>query len=126
MNFLFAPTVATEPGDKFLGICPFPKKAEFGIQEFFNDGCQVLTSTMPGGSLTEYCAGGTVVHESGYWMGFLHTFEGMDCKGPGDYIADTPCEAIPTNGCPENKDKCPDQPRNDPIHDFMDYSDDVW
>lgn len=118
--------MSTDFGDKLMGICPFPQTVENGDTDLFNDSCQFLVSTMPEGSLTGYCDGGTAVHESGHWMGLLHTFEGMDCEGPGDFIADTPCEAIPTSGCPQNKDTCPDQVGNDPINNFMDYSDDAW
>jgi hypothetical protein len=45
------------------------------------------------------------------------------CNGVGDAVEDTPFCAGPTEGCPANKDTCP-QPGTDPTRNFMDYSDD--
>lgn len=45
------------------------------------------------------------------------------CNGVGDAVEDTPFCASPTEGCPTNKDTCP-QPGLDPVRNFMDYSDD--
>ncbi|KAH6909613.1 metalloprotease [Coprinopsis sp. MPI-PUGE-AT-0042] len=39
------------------------------------------------------------------------------------YVDDTPAEAKPSSGCPKLKDTCPGG-GPDPIHNFMDYSDD--
>ncbi|KAJ5231967.1 hypothetical protein N7468_004923 [Penicillium chermesinum] len=63
----------------------------------------------------------------GHWNGLLHTFQGESCSAdnPGDYIADTPQQSTPTDGCPSRKDSCPDSPGLDAVHDFMDYSSDV-
>lgn len=99
---------------------------------FMFDGCIVSADTMPGGSLLGYDEGQTAVHEIGHWFGLLHTFNGMSCAGPGDYIADTPQERESTDGCPgawageEKKDSCPLLPGTDPVHNFMDYSTDAW
>ncbi|EXJ93513.1 hypothetical protein A1O1_01905 [Capronia coronata CBS 617.96] len=115
------------------------------------DGCNVLSGTMPGGNMVGYNLGGTTAHEVGHWNGLLHTFNGNSCAQDdfGDYVADTPQEMTSTNRCPVYKDSCPSSgvssttynggpgqtganpygPQGysgpDPIHNFMDYSDDV-
>src|SRR5439155_476710 len=62
-------------------------------------------------------------YEVGHYLGLYHTFQN-GCNPPGDSVDDTPDEATPTAGCPEGKDTCP-TPGLDPIHDYMDYSDDA-
>jgi hypothetical protein len=54
-----------------------------------------------------------------------HTFQN-GCEAPGDGIDDTPAQEFPTEGCPTNNpDTCPLAPGVDPIHNYMDYSDDL-
>lgn len=112
-----------------LGRCTLPSNVGSGKANpsvYANDGCNVNANTMPEGSMDGYNKGKTAVHETGHWMGLLHTFEGNSCDGPGDYIEDTPQEAQSTDGCPESppKSTCPNQSgdKNDPIHNYMDYS----
>ena len=63
------------------------------------DGCNVLSGTMPGGTLNGYNLGGTTAHEVGHWNGLLHTFQDNTCgtQDFGDYVADTPQEATSTS-----------------------------
>ena len=48
----------------------------------------------------------------------------ISSRGPGDFIDDTPYEASPAFGCPEHRDICT-QPGDDPVSNFMDYTDDA-
>lgn len=113
-----------------LGRCTLPSSIANGQSDpsvYFNDGCNINANTMPQGSMNGYNAGKTAVHETGHWLGLLHTFEGYSCDGPGDYIDDTPVEREATDGCPTEPKKrsCPDKQgadESDPIHNYMDYS----
>lgn len=112
-----------------LGFCTLPDPAinsSSPLDDYILDGCNIHALTMPGGPWPGYSLGGTTIHEVGHWHGLLHTFQGESCQPdhPGDYIADTPVQASPTEGCPEGRDSCPDLPGLDPIHNFMDYSTD--
>jgi hypothetical protein len=68
------------------------------------DGVVVRYESMPGGALAPYNEGDTAVHETGHWLGLLHTFEGFSCGGAGDMIDDTPEQAEPGYGCPVESD----------------------
>ncbi|KAF2266104.1 hypothetical protein CC78DRAFT_165555 [Lojkania enalia] len=116
-----------------LGRCTLPSDIANGKSNpsvYASDGCNVNANTMPNGLMDGFNKGKTAVHETGHWLGLLHTFEGYSCDGPGDYIDDTPMESQSTDGCPESppKQSCPNQPgdmKDDPIHNYMDYSTDA-
>ena len=112
-----------------LGTCTLPSQVPQGAaaSTYVSDGCNVNANTMPGGTMTGYNMGKTAVHETGHWLGLLHTFEGYACTGDGDSIDDTPMESASTNGCPAKpvKDSCPTVAGVDPIHNYMDYSTDA-
>ncbi|CAK4029899.1 Extracellular metalloprotease [Lecanosticta acicola] len=112
-----------------LGTCTLPSQVTDpkDPSQYVSDGCNVNAATMPGGSMTGYNQGMTAVHETGHWLGLLHTFEGYSCTGDGDSIADTPQQSTSTDGCPTSpvKDSCPAVAGVDLIHNYMDYSSDA-
>jgi hypothetical protein len=119
------------PGQMLLGFSTFPWQRAWrrGL-----DGVTISDVSLPGGKATGYNLGDTVIHETGHWLGLLHTFEGGCVGGAGgDGVADTPAEAVPSFRC-DDRDTCPILEQNpadptgppvdlpDPIHNFMDYS----
>ena len=120
-----------------LGSCYPPVETARGSTEFFQDGCTINAGALPGSWAGDsYNLGMTTVHEVGHWFGLFHPFQpsgpGIDwtgpgvCEGTGDYIEDTPLQKDPSQGCPMKKDSCPDQPGEDSVDNYMDYSDDAW
>ncbi|OAG45177.1 hypothetical protein AYO21_00525 [Fonsecaea monophora] len=146
-------TPGVPAGSTLLGFCSLPASGVTSTTPrslYHIDGCNILSGTMPGGNMQGYNLGGTTAHEVGHWNGLLHTFNGNSCDASdwGDYVADTPQEMTSTNGCPGYKDSCPNSgisssaytglssqgsnpygPQGfsglDPIHNFMDYSNDA-
>lgn len=112
-----------------LGTCTLPNALPAGAaaSAYVADGCNVNAGTLPAGDIYGYNLGMTAVHETGHWLGLLHTFEGYACTGTGDYISDTPMQSVATSGCPNKpaKDSCPTVTGVDPIHNYMDYSTDA-
>ena len=115
--------VYSTSGGGYLGYAYLPEITD--TAQAYLDGIVIDWRTMPGVS-TEYAGvadeGDTLTHEAGHWLNLEHTFFGQ-CNKNGDFVADTPPQKSATFGCPEGKDTCP-AAGIDPIHNFMDYSDD--
>ncbi|MFC6886573.1 MULTISPECIES: zinc metalloprotease [Actinomadura] len=103
-------------GSDVLGFSTFP---QWYRRAPGKDGVVVDHRSLRGGAFEHYDRGYTAVHEIGHWLGLFHTFEN-GCQAPGDAVADTPYEAVPTEGCPGSRDTCP-QSGADPVHNFMNY-----
>ncbi|KAK7424069.1 hypothetical protein QQX98_000679 [Neonectria punicea] len=112
------------PGTAYLGYAYFPTTVTTGSNNFYYDGVVIRSSTVPGGSQTDYNLGHTATHEVGHWLGLYHTFEGYTCGGNGDYVSDTPAESEEAFGCQIGRDTCPSIAGTDPVTNYMDYSDD--
>ncbi len=107
------------------GVLGYAWLPSHGPEDNPHHGVVAHYATMPGGSAAPYNEGDTVVHEVGHYLGLRHTFTGGCLGAKGDRANDTPQERGPAYGCPRGRDTCRAKPGEDPIHNFMDYSDDA-
>jgi hypothetical protein len=111
-----------------LGYATFPQQDAGQIQ----DGVVLLWSSVGKNSLggPPYNLGRTATHEVGHYFGLFHTFQGAcgTAAAPfttGDLISDTNREKAPHFGCTPAASQCTGGAGNDPIENYMDYSDDL-
>lgn len=125
--------IYTNSGGGYLGYAYYPTIV--GTSNDVYDGVVVAWGTLPGANQPGisdipgfvYNLGDTGTHEVGHYLGLVHTFDGS-CSPSNDGVADTPAERSPDYFCTEGRNSCRDGNRPvalDPIHNFMDYSDDV-
>ena len=115
--------VYTTSGGAYLGWAYLPEITD--TAQAYLDGIVIDWRTVPGASDAyedRFDEGETLTHEAGHWLNLEHTFYG-GCNRTGDFVDDTPAQRIASSGCPVGQDSC-SAPGLDPIHNYMDYSDD--
>lgn len=127
LNLYYLKTPEGDP--RIGGYCNYPVKSP-NSTVFFQDGCVNRFDSLPGlsTSTNDTGTGKITVHETGHWLGLLHTFEGgCNVTTGGDLVDDTPYHLEPTTWsdslCPtENRMKtCPNLPGFDPVNNYMNY-----
>ncbi len=117
--YVLQPRLPRDQGNQqLLGWSTFPWSGAAS-----QDGISLHQASLPGGKFTGFDLGDTLVHETGHWLGLLHTFSG-GCTEENDQVEDTPAQASPSDTCVEGTDTC-DLPGLDPVHNFMDYPPDA-
>ncbi len=104
-----------------LGYATFPQNYKKNPKL---DGVVVHVESNKGGDFAPFNRGDTITHEVGHWLGLYHTFQD-GCRPRNDYVSDTAPEGSPNFECVPGTDTCRGDNRNDPIHNFMDYSPDA-
>lgn len=113
-------------GGVLLGFATFPWKYS-GHKRL--DGVTINVASLPGGRARGYNLGDTVIHETGHWLGLLHTFQG-GCDPVNDGVSDTPAEQEPNFYCVGGSYGFPSKvcdptdltTYQDPAYNFMDYT----
>ena len=110
--------------DGILGFATFPWANDTGHDGIVID-AHAMLGVAPEDSPNNL--GRVLVHEAGHWLGLVHTFEGGCDRKKWDVIQvdDLPPQDSPSSGCPVGRNSCPDHIGFDPIHNFMDYSNDA-
>jgi hypothetical protein len=113
--------IYTTSASGYLGYAYFPNSYS---ESSYMHGVVLNYDSLPGGAWP-YNEGDTGVHEVGHYLGLYHTFEGA-CYGNGDNVDDTPAQDDGDNiySC-YTMDTCTNNTGNDPIHNFMNYTDDA-
>jgi hypothetical protein len=120
-------------GGGYLGYAYYPTVVGTAYEVL--DGVVLAWGTLPGANQPGisdlpgfiYNLGDTGTHEVGHYLGLAHTFDGV-CSPYNDGVTDTPAERSPDFYCTVGRNSCRDGNGPialDPIHNFMDYSDDV-
>jgi len=113
-------------GGGLLGWATFPEK-KVSPTTLAIDGIVIYHESLPGGNAdfgtdAVYNEGDTLTHEAGHWLSLYHTFQG-GCSKKNDQVDDTPAQIIEFD-C-NVQDTCPKMDGTDPIHNFMNYTDDA-
>jgi hypothetical protein len=113
--------IYTTSASGYLGYAYFPNSY---TENSYMHGVVLNYDSLPGGAWP-YNEGDTGVHEVGHYLGLYHTFQG-GCYGNGDDVSDTPAQDDGDNiySC-STMNTCTNDTGNDPIHNYMNYTDDA-
>ena len=114
--------IYTTTAQGYLGYAYFPNSF---AEDSAMHGVVLHWQSLPGVHTWSYDEGDTGTHEVGHYLGLYHTFQD-GCTAPGDHVDDTPAQNDGDNiyDCTP-ADTCPSDAGNDPIHNYMNYTDDA-